>query len=99
MGKKIRVKRPLQENSTGTGTESLPSITLGSNTYTVGEEVLVLHYSSPKWVPMTLKEIKVSSSSGNPLFYFYSSPPGWISVDQDRVKPVPAKKIRLRRSK
>ena len=99
MGRKIRIKKSTPVSSTSTSTDTNIDIEnkewlIQGKPVSIGTELLVLHYSSSKWVNAFLKEVK-ESSNGSYIFYFYIPNPGWIALHEDRVKHIHKKKIKI----
>ena len=57
----------------------------------VGTEVMIKHYSSASWIKAEIKEIKLPPS-GIVVYYFFIVKPGWIALNEDRVRFIPTKK-------
>lgn len=64
----------------------------------VGSEYQVLHYSSQLWKTETLKRIERREDSSL-WFTFFHSPPGWITVGEDRIREIPTKGNKRRKKK
>lgn len=68
------------------------TVFINSIAYTVGELVDVKHISFRSWESLILKEIRDTDSGYT--FLFYRSPPGWIAVNEEAIRPIKIKKTR-----
>lgn len=94
MARKIVIKK---SSITGTGISADTNIQeylLRGKPIEIGTEVLIKHFSSASWVKSIIKDIK-KSPSGKTVFYFFIPKPGWISLEEDRVKFITKKKIKI----
>jgi hypothetical protein len=82
---------PSPSTSQSQATRKLQEIKVGEDIYEVGTEYEVLHFSSLRWQRLELKRIEVTQS-GVIQFSFFSVPPGWMTVGEDRVRPIKKKK-------
>ena len=99
--KKTKKRSPKKKTSTPPPVplkKRIERVEIGSGTYEVGSEYQVLHYSSLRWETLELKRIE-EDAEGVLTFSFFSNPPGWMVVREDRVKQIPMKtKGRKRKS-
>lgn len=97
MGKRIKVKRSVAadpQDSNVPVVEELEGWTLGSGSVVTSGDLLKVNHISfgTRWVELPLKRITLQN--GRPQFHFYHSPPGTITVLEERVKVPKAKKTR-----
>ena len=93
MARKIRLKRTA---STSTSSDTDTQWFIKGKQVQVGDEVLVQHYSSNRWVKAIIKEIKTTPSTGDAVFFFYLPNPGWVALHEDRIKFPP--KVRIKKN-
>jgi hypothetical protein len=64
--------------------------------FTVGETVMVKHYSKDSWFEAVIK--RITEENSEPIFHFYIPSPGSISLPLDRVKKVKKKQVRIKKT-
>lgn len=95
MPKKIRVRKSNPDP------ELLPDkhgqcVLSNGHEVTVGDTLLVKHHSSGgRWQEAVLK--RITRSGEEFVFHFYLSPPGTISVLENRIQVPKKKKIRIKK--